>query len=196
MRIGAVVLAAGLSTRFGENKLLVCIQNRPMVGYALDALEAVPEPCVRAAVVSDARVADYVRSRGVRVIVNDDPGRGQAHSVALAAEAMRNMDAVLLMAADQPLIRPESVVRLVRAFAAGDKGMACLRDSTHMGNPAIFSSAYVPELMALEGDRGAGRLLRAHREDVLVVPCTIDDELSDADTPEALEQISRRLPMK
>lgn len=196
MRIGAVVLAAGLSTRFGENKLLVCIQNRPMVGYTLDALEAVPGPCVRAAVVSDARVADYVRSRGVRVIVNDDPQKGQAHSVALAAEAMRDMDAVLLMAGDQPLIRPESVSRLVRAFAAGGKGIACLRDSTHMGNPAIFSSAYARELMALEGDRGAGRLLRAHGEDLLVVPCALDDELADADTPEVLERISRRLSLQ
>lgn len=195
MRIGAVVLAAGLSTRFGKNKLMVCIQNRPMVGCALDALEAVPEPCVRAAVVSDERVADYVRSRGIRVIVNDDPGRGQAHSVALAAEAMRDMDAVLLMAADQPLIRPESVMRLVREFEAGAKGIACLRDNTHMGNPAIFSSTYIRELMALEGDRGAGRLLRAHRNDLLVVPCTLDDELADADTPKALEQINRRLSL-
>ena len=103
------------------------------------------------------------------------------------------MDALLLMAGDQPLVRPETLTRLLRAFEAGGRGMACLMDGTHRGNPAVFRQAYFGQLAALTGDRGAGALLCGNEADLLVVPCADADELSDADTPQALERIHERL---
>lgn len=194
MRIGAVVLAAGLSTRFGENKLLARFGGRPLLGHALKALGEAEGVARRAAVVSDARVAQLVREYGLEVIPNGEPERGQAHSIVLAAQAMRGMDALLLMAGDQPLLRAGTLTRLVRAFEAGGKGIACLEDDTHRGNPAIFSAAYGERLLALTGDRGAGALLRANEADLLVVRCTAKGELSDADTPQALERLRAGLP--
>lgn len=192
MNVGAVVLSAGLSTRFGGNKLLVPMGGRPLLGYALTALCAAEGIARRAAVVSDARVAQVVREYGVQVIDNEEPERGQALSIVLAARAMRDMDALLLMAGDQPLLRTDTLTRLVRAFAQSGKGIACLQDGTHRGNPAIFSAAYYDRLCALTGDRGAGGLLRAHEADLTVVRCALADELADADTPQALAQIQKR----
>ena len=193
MNIGAVVLAAGLSTRFGANKLLADAGGRPLIDCALGSLCAAEGIARRAAVVSDERVAQIVRGYGMQVIINGDPARGQAHSIALAAQAMRDMDALLLMAGDQPLVRPETLTRLLRAFEAGGRGMACLMDGTHRGNPAVFRQAYFGQLAALTGDRGAGALLCGNEADLLVVPCADADELSDADTPQALERIHERL---
>ena len=169
MNVGAVVLAAGLSTRFGANKLLADAGGRPLIGCALGSLCAAEGIARRAAVVSDERVAQIVRGYGMQVIVNGDPARGQAHSIALAAQAMRDMDALLLMAGDQPLVRPETLTRLLRAFEAGGRGMACLMDGTHRGNPAVFRQAYFGQLAALTGDRGAGALLCGNEADLLVV---------------------------
>ena len=185
MRIGAVVLAAGQSRRFGENKLLTDIGGRPMVGIALDLLHEVGGLDI-AAVVSDPAVEAVVRARGVRVIANSQPEMGQAHSIALAAQAMRGMDALLLMAADQPRLSAQSVMRLVQAFCEGEHGMACLQDETHAGNPAIFAARYFDELAALSGDCGAKRVMKRHPQDVLFVPCASEGELADADTPQAL----------
>ena len=193
MNVGAVVLAAGLSTRFGANKLLADAGGRPLIGCALGSLCAAEDIARRAAVVSDERVAQIVRGYGMQVIVNGDPARGQAHSIALAAQAMRDMDAMLLMAGDQPLVRPETLTRLLRAFETSGRGMACLMDGTHRGNPAVFRQAYFGQLAALTGDRGAGALLRGNEADLLVVSCADADELSDADTPQALERIRERL---
>ena len=192
MNVGAVVLAAGLSTRFGANKLLADAGGRPLIGCALGSLCAAEGIARRAAVVSDARVAQVVREYGVQVIDNEEPERGQALSIVLAARAMRDMDALLLMAGDQPLLRTDTLTRLVRAFAQSGKGIACLQDGTHRGNPAIFSAAYYDRLCALTGDRGAGGLLRAHEADLTVVRCALADELADADTPQALAQIQKR----
>ena len=195
MNVGAVVLAAGLSTRFGANKLLADAGGRPLIGCALGSLCAAEGIARRAAVVSDERVAQVVREYGVQVIDNREPERGQAHSIVLAARAMRDMDALLLMAGDQPLLRADTLTRLIRAFEESGKGIACLQDGTHRGNPAIFSAAYYDRLRALTGDRGAGGLLRACEADCTVVRCALADELADADTPQALAQIQARAGM-
>ena len=195
MNVGAVVLAAGLSSRFGGNKLLAPMGGRPLLGHALTALCAAEGIARRAAVVSDERVAQVVREYGVQVIDNREPERGQAHSIVLAAQAMRDMDALLLMAGDQPLLRADTLTRLIRAFEESGKGIACLQDGTHRGNPAIFSAAYYDRLRALTGDRGAGGLLRACEADCTVVRCALADELADADTPQALAQIQARAGM-
>jgi len=188
VNIGAVVLAAGMSRRFGQNKLMVSVKNKPMVGCALDVLEAVGGLKI-AAVVSDQDVAAYVQSRNEKVIINKHPCLGQAYSIVLAAEAMQEMDALLFMAADQPKLTAESVSRLLEAFRTGDKDIACLQDETHAGNPAVFSRNCFEELMCLEGDRGAKQLMRKHPQRVLYVPCVYAGELADADNPQALARL-------
>ena len=188
MRIGAAVLAAGRSTRFGQNKLLADAGGRPMVACAIDAL-TVAGGMELALVAGDPAVAAYAAKRGLRVIMNDQPELGQAHSIALAAQAMREMDALLLTAGDQPRLTGDSIRALVEAFCASGKDIACLQDETHFGNPAIFSSAYFGELMALCGDRGAKRVIHAHMEDALLVPCVHAGELADADDPQTLRRI-------
>lgn len=195
MNVGAVVLAAGLSSRFGGNKLLAPMGGRPLLGHALTALCTAEGIAQRAAVVSDERVAQVVREYGVQVIDNREPERGQAHSIVLAAQAMRDMDALLLMAGDQPLLRADTLTRLIRAFEESGKGIVCMQDGTHRGNPAIFSAAYYDRLRMLTGDRGAGGLLRACEADCTVVRCALADELADADTPQALAQIQARAGM-
>ena len=187
------MLAAGRSSRFGENKLMVSLQNKPLVGYVLDVLQGLSGIGETAVVVSDPKVADYVNQRGLRSIINAQPELGMAHSIVLGVQAMQDMDAVLLVAGDQPLLTRASLSRLIDAYREGKQGIACLRDGTHMGNPAIFSSIYYRELMKLAGDHGAGSLLRQHGEDVRAVDCLYADELEDADTREALACMEQSL---
>jgi len=190
MKLGAVLLAAGQSERFGSNKLLADFGGRPMVCRALEAMKRIGADRF-AAVVSCGEVAALAHACGFDVIQNDMPKLGQAHSVVLAAGQMRDMDALLFVAGDQPLLTGESLELLIARFEESGRGIACLADKTHRGNPAVFAKTYFPELLALSGDRGAKGILRAHEGDLLVVSCLYENELADADTPEALEAISR-----
>ena len=192
MRIGAVLLAAGKSERFGSDKLLADFGGRPMICCALEAMSAlcVARKCV---IAGSDNVAALAERYGFEIIRNSKPELGQSHSICLGVSAMRDMDAVLLMVSDQPRLSSASLERLLNAFSASDKGIACLKDRTHRGNPAIFAAKYIPALLALTGDRGAMGILRAHEEDLLVVDCAGEDELSDADTPAALESMVRAL---
>ena len=192
MKIGAVLLAAGKSERFGSDKLLADFAGRPMICRALETMRTLPaaRKCV---IAGSDRVAALAMDCGLDVIRNHEPQLGQSHSICLGVSTMRDIDAVLLMVSDQPCLSSASLERLLEAFSASGKGIACLRDGSHRGNPAVFAAKYIPELLALTGDRGAKGILRAHEEDLLVVDCVGDQELCDADTPAALESMARMI---
>jgi len=187
-KLGVVLMAAGRSMRFGANKLLCDVGGQMMICRAMEAAKAI-EAERFAAVVSCEDVAGLAKKRGFDVIRNEAPELGQARSIVLGMQAMADMDAVLFLAGDMPLLTGESLALLVRRFEEEGKGIACLADETHRGNPAVFSRRYFPSLLSLSGDRGAKRILRENEEDLLVVPCMQVNELADADTPEALEAI-------
>ena len=191
MRLGAVLLAAGLGTRWRTgNKLLADFGGKPMICRAMDALAELG--CERAAVVTgNGRIVTLAEEYGMQVVRNDEPELGMSHSIALGVRAMRDMDAILLMAADQPLLTGASLRALVDAQRESCKGIACLRDETHWGNPAVFSSKYFDALLALTGDAGAKRVLRENEDDLRIVDCLHPHELQDADDPDALTQLLR-----
>lgn len=186
MKVGAVLLAAGRSERFGANKLLADFNGRPMVCRALDVLKQLNAE-KNVVVASNADVERLVREYGFDVVINDAPNLGQAHSIHLGVSHMEEMDAVLLMVADQPLLSTGSLCALVSAFEQGGRGIACLRDQSHSGNPAVFARTYFHALMQIEGDRGAKGILRANAADLIEVNCLHPMELADADDPAALE---------
>lgn len=190
MKLGVVLLAAGKSERFGANKLLAGFCDRPMVCCALEA--AVALKATRTAVVSGCgEVSRLAEEHGCEVIVNDAPQLGQSYSIRLGVQAMREMDAVLLMVCDQPRLTAASLERLMQCFERSGKSVACLRDGTHMGNPAVFARQCFSELLALQGDRGAKGVLCAHEGDLLVVDTVGADELADADTPDMLAALCK-----
>ena len=186
--IGVVLLAAGRSERFGSDKLLADFAGKPMLCRALEVMGALGagRTCV---VAGSQAAADLAGTYGFGVIRNSQPELGQSHSIRLGVQAMDGMDTVVLIVADQPRLTAASVQRLLALFCASDKGIACLRDSTHRGNPAVFSARYLPDLLALSGDRGAKGILRAYDDDLLVVDCLEENELCDADTPQALNEL-------
>ena len=190
MRLAAVLLAAGKSERFGRNKLLADFKGRPMISYPLQAVSAVRAEHM-AVIAGSGRIAELAYGHGFDVVENCQPELGQSHSIHLGVRyAMaRNADALLLCVGDQPLLTGESLCRLMAAFAQGGKGMACLRDGTHAGNPAVFSKAYFPALLALNGDRGAKSILRAHEDDLILVCCAGEYELDDCDTQSAMASL-------
>lgn len=188
VKLGAVLLAAGRGERFGANKLLADFAGRPMVCCALEALKQFgAEKTV--VVASCTEVANLARTYGFDVAENNAPQLGQAYSVRLGIEKMMDMDAVLLMVADQPLLSAGSLAALLAAYKEDDRGLACLRDSSHKGNPAIFDRTYYGQLMCLEGDRGAKGILRENEEDLMVVNCLYPMELADADDASALNAL-------
>ena len=188
MQIGCVILAAGNSFRFGDNKLLARYGGKALIEWVLDAVpaERLGPVCV---VTQYPAVAALAEARGFSVVWNRQPELGIGRSVALGTTALaERCDGILFLAADQPLLRRQSLERLLGRFLEDPSRIVAASSGEHSGNPAVFPAALFPELEALAGDRGGKQIIRRFPE--LVTELSVDHaELADVDTPADLARM-------
>ncbi|MGH7499578.1 MAG: nucleotidyltransferase family protein [Gemmatimonadales bacterium] len=189
-RVGGLVLAAGLSHRFGGAKLLASFRGRALIGHVLDVAAAarqrgvLAETCVVAAAGDDA-VATLARASGTTVALNPDPARGLSSSLRVGLAAMpQDVDAALLLLGDQPLVRLEVIEALVRAWRTCTSEVVRPRyagSSRSPGHPVLISRAAWLLAERLEGDSGFGSLFASGVATVTVIDVAGDNP--DVDTP-------------
>jgi molybdenum cofactor cytidylyltransferase len=183
-RVGAVVLAAGLSSRFGATKVLAPLGGRPVLQHILDAVAAagVGEIVVVLGTRAD-EVEAAIRWRGERRVRNPDPAAGLSTSLRVGIGALSPaVDAALIVLGDQPLVRPVTIASLIRALESGQRAAAVPRYDAGGGpNPVLLGRAAWPLAFETTGDRGLGPLLRDHPDVVREVP--VAGTNPDVDTP-------------
>lgn len=184
-------MAAGNARRFGSNKLE---ENVGGVRIIRRALEAVPRgELVRVVVVSQyAEIEALAAEYGFLAVHNGDPGAGLSHTVALGLAALADCDAVLFQVADQPLLRRESVGRLIALWREHPEKIAAVSGGGRRGNPCLFPARFFPELLALTGDCGGSRVIRQHEDELMLLEVDAR-ELADVDTPQALAEVEREM---
>ena len=85
--------------------------------------------------------------------------------------------------ADQPYLKSQSVIKLIDKVLenTGDERLAfSLRCGTAVGNPCVFNSSLIPQLLSLEGDKGGRSVAKKH--DCVYVDIADESELMDIDT--------------
>ena len=186
-RVAALVLAAGGSARLGIPKQLIGFRGEPLVRRAArSAAEAGAAPVV---IVLGADAADIERAvEGLPhtfTVLNEQWRTGLASSLACGVCELHRLDArasgVLIVTADQPLVDARALRPLLDAFADGARLVAAEYSAT-IGVPAIIGCEYMDALLALEGDAGAGRWLRAKGDAVRRIP--LREAAVDIDTAE------------
>ena len=142
------------------------------------------------------------------MILHDEPCRND--TVRLGMEVMGGCDTVTFVQGDQPLIRPASIVALLRA-AERDAAGAARRDAAGCGvtdvsgcpsaciwrtcfdgvpgAPVLFPSWTFGELRSLPHGKGGGFVAKAHAECVRTIEVSNEWELFDVDTRDDLEQL-------
>lgn len=189
--ISGIVLAGGTSSRLGQPKQLLALEGRPVLQHVVEAAGAagLDEVVVVLGHVA-AEVAAALRlPPGARTVVNPDYASGQASSMRCGlAAAAAGSDAALVLLGDQPGMPASHIRAVVDAFlgGAGPVVQGCYRGTP--SHPVLFARSVWPDLAAVEGDRGARDVIRAHPDWVHRV------EL-DADIPPDLDTMEdyRRL---
>lgn len=184
-RIGAVVLAAGASTRMGSPKQLIIHEGKPLViRAAAAAVKAGADPVVVVLGANSDQIETVLTGLPeVIAVVNPAWETGLASSLAAGLRAAldaADCDGVLVTLADQPLVDAEALKRLIAAFGAKHRIVASAYNGT-VGVPALFGKEYLPSLMRLTGDTGAGPWLRSRLDDVTLLP--LEGAALDLDTP-------------
>jgi CTP:molybdopterin cytidylyltransferase MocA len=179
--LAIALLAAGRASRFGGGKLDAELHGRRLGRHALDAALKLDQGTVLV-VVGDPVPAFATEAGALAdLLANPHATDGIGTSVALAARHADEQGsmALLLMAADMPLVSEATLRRLVDACAPGAPSAVRHADG-HPGIPACFPRAWFGALQDLIGDQGAGKLLRGFDQvRTITVPT---EELADVDT--------------
>jgi molybdenum cofactor cytidylyltransferase len=195
-KVAAIVLAAGRSTRMGaENKLLAELGGAAIVRRVAEAAVA---SRARPVLVVTGHQAEAVRSAlaglDVTFVANPDYVQGLSTSLKAGLRGLpQEADGALILLGDMPRIAAADLDRLIAAFA--DAGGEAIIAPLHDGNPIVWPRAYFAEMLELEGDAGAGRLLAAHADRVRGIELGTDAIHADVDTPEALAELRSFSPL-
>lgn len=186
--LAIVLLAAGTASRFGGGKLDAELRGKRLGRHALDAALALGQGAVLVVIGEPIPAFAVEAGELVQHLANPHATEGLGTSVALAAhhaEAQGSM-ALLLLAADMPLVSETTLRRLVDACAPGVASAVRHADG-FPGIPACFPRDWFEALQGLSGDQGAGKLLRASAGvRTIAAPAA---ELADVDTRQDLMQL-------
>lgn len=195
-RIGAVVLAAGRSSRMGSpNKLLCELEGVPLIAHVIDALLATEvRPIVVVTGHEEAAVRQVLDGRPVRFVHNPDFAEGMSTSLRAGLAALgTEVDAALICLGDMPRVRPAHIESLLGAFDPDDgRAVVVPTYRGQRGNPVLWAARFFPELQGLRGDTGARALLEEHAERVCRVPMEDAGVAIDVDTPSDLAALGGR----
>lgn len=211
LTVGCVIMASGLSRRFGTNKLLADFCGQPMLCRAFDAT-ATPGIAARIVVTRSEEVQALCRAQGVPVLLHSLPGRNDTVRLGLSAllEQLPELSGCMFLPGDQPLLRRETVEAMTALFCREQPSPAEWQKETEreifrlahrfindpnplVGSPVLFSKRYFSELRILPEGKGGSVLLRKYPERVHNIFIEDRNELLDADTPEALAELLRIL---
>jgi molybdenum cofactor cytidylyltransferase len=192
--IAAIVLAAGLSRRMGQAKLLMPVGGRAIIRYVVESVLAGGVDSVWVVTGPDVEpIEAALAGFEVQIVVNPAPEEGQAGSVRTGIAALPpSVDAVLIALGDQPSLAPSIIPALLAARRASPKLIVAPRYRDGQGNPVLFKREIFPELLRLTGDQGARPIIQ--KEPARVEWVELDLPMPpDVDTPDDYERIRANL---
>jgi molybdenum cofactor cytidylyltransferase len=186
-RIGCIIMASGVSRRFGSNKLLQEVEGKTLIDRVLELTEG-DLFTKRVVVTRTEEVATICKEKNIPVILHSYPNRNEA--VKLGIESLKEMDGWVFCPCDQPLLKRESLENLLATPYIHDDLIARLHWEDSLGTPIFFGKKYYEELCNLPEKKGGSYVAKQHPEKVTLVSVLDEKELWDLDTPEDLRRFS------
>ncbi|MBU5231587.1 nucleotidyltransferase family protein [Agathobacter rectalis] len=122
-------------------------------------------------------------------VLSPDSEKGISYTIKAGIMAVQEQkktgmqDYYMFAVADQPYLKSQSVIKLIDK-ALENKGnkrlVFSLRCGTAVGNPCVFHSSLIPQLLSLEGDKGGRSVAKKH--DCVYVDIADERELMDIDS--------------
>jgi len=190
--ISSVVLASGRASRTGEQKLLLPSGGKPALQWVLESALASDLHeiiCVVRDLEAVRRKISLVAER-LYWLRNHAADRGQSTSVIAGVWAIDpKSDGALLLAGDQPTIRPELINSLLERFENSTALIVTPSFQGQIRNPILFRRDLFPKLLQLTGDRDGRELVEEYRKKTALVEWNDEVSFKDIDVRHNYERI-------
>ena len=198
-----ILLAAGLSKRFGSQKLLHSIEEgKTVIELTLEPYLSV-FPRVYVVVSENEQLINKASQPQTKLIVNRHPENGMSESIRLAIDAIasepKNNDCSYIIAlADMPFIQTSTLKTIYKKLTSDeistDKSTRIVAPyyQGKRGNPIGLGAYYKSALLNLNGDIGARKLIQENMDLVDRFNCSDEGILIDIDDFESLAKARTR----
>ena len=197
MKISATILAAGKSSRMGDdNKLLLAVNGLPMINRVCKTIISAGLNPVIVVTGFDHKNVGKVIPKGIdKIVFNSNWESGMASSIYVAVSSLGDdVDGNMIVLGDMPKITKETLGQLIKKFIfnEGDRIIYPIY-ANRQANPVIFPKKYFPEILSSVGDRGCKKVLKQYPDDAVGVPVRSDEVILDCDTKDDYFQITNKL---
>lgn len=171
MNSGAIILAAGPSSRMGRSKQLLDIKGEKLL---VKTIQTVLKAGISAvSVVLGAREQEHrnaIQQLPVDIVFNKHWERGMGSSLKSGLLHLLStypaLDTVVILVCDQPLLRSENISALLKRYQETGKPLIASRYSRMPGVPSLFAKSYFEKLARLPDDQGAKKIILQNQADV------------------------------
>jgi molybdenum cofactor cytidylyltransferase len=195
--VGAILLAAGTSSRMGQAKQLLPLGSSTVLAQTLEHARAAG---VAEVVLVLGSSADSIRHQlpqtlldGVKVVVNHSYEQGMASSLRSGLSALDPQTAAaLILLGDQPFTLPQTLHRILQAYRDSGAQIVIPTHQGTRGNPVLLDRSLFSEAMALEGDVGCRAIFKNHLGGIVNVEVEDIGVLLDLDNREDYERLAKK----
>ncbi len=194
--VAGIVLAAGMSKRFGANKLLALWRGKPLIHWVVQAalasrLERVVVVLGYESALVRSAFADLFEDGRLEAIANEAYRTGQSSSVIAGLEAVRtDFPAAMFLMGDQPMLDAGVIDGLISTYERSGKAICFPSCKGTRRNPVIFAKRFYADILALSGDTGARALIDANPDDAASVEFAQEWLFRDVDIDADLQELT------
>jgi molybdenum cofactor cytidylyltransferase len=172
--IGAVILAAGESSRFGRAKQLVKVSGQILIEKVITAADQTGCRPILVVIGSEADKLRAAIPNNAVVVENGDWRKGIGSSIRAGLQQLTThspeIEATILLVCDQPFVTATTIRGLIDQWASARKPIVASAYADTLGVPVLFDRSCFEELLQVEDDTGAKPIILKNPGRVANVP--------------------------
>jgi xanthine dehydrogenase accessory factor len=189
--VAGVVLAAGTSTRMGQNKLFMEIEGEPLVRRVVGrASKAGFDPLIVVLGHEAELVQQALDGIRYRPVLNPEYARGVNSSLRAGIRAVSETAAcaAVVVLADMPFVTTAMIETLIGKYRGGDAPLVISDYDGVNAPPILYDRSLFDELAASEGQGCGKHVVKRHRYEAESASWPVE-ALTDLDAPEDYERV-------
>ena len=194
--ISCILLAAGLSTRFGSSKALAKLNDKNVLEHLQQVLLAtsINEIIVVLGAYADQIKPFLLNHRKVKFVYNKDFNLGQTSSFQAGLQNISSQtQGIMLLPVDYPAIKKQTLDQLIDVFLKQNPMILIPTFNHRKGHPPIFSSKLKDDFLRLDHSVGVNTVAQIHQKETLFFSVADQGVVQTFNNAEEFEQLKKTI---